>query len=206
MRHRHRTVLTSALALVGCLGLAVPAVAATADHEDPAGDVTVQAAGRAAARGAVASTDITSTRVVHGRERLRYRLGVRDTSTREDLQVEALVRTPDATYEVHETSYRDHEFYAVFRVADEDQQAEQVCIEPDVTVRRGQDAVWVSLSRECLGDPRWVRYGAVLQQTRERDGARLSDDMWLVGGAGSAVPGVTLSPERLRSGGRGRAG
>ena len=155
------------------------------------------------------ATDLVGLSVVHGRDDVVLRAHYRDLTAFADRYVSFTLATDGRDFEVALSEQRRRGPVAELWSAPTEPDVVDGCgtysviltgggcdVESQVLLER--DVIVVTVPRDCIGDPRWVRAGVVDQRSI---GARFRGDAWGLTGEGTEtdLADVPLSPRVRRS-------
>ncbi len=171
----HRTARRTVGMLVGALGALVlagsaPAVADTDRVTDARGDTATEDGRNPGQR----TADILRFDSHHGEDRVAFRFLMADVDPRATLYATAVVRTSDGRRfqaQVGKLVDEPRRFLWISRGSGRSIR----CPDADASVRPATRTVWISVPRSCLGEPRWVRTGGLVE-SRPPQGSVFTDD------------------------------
>ncbi|WP_134766532.1 hypothetical protein [Nocardioides sp. 1609] len=164
-RRRTATALTALLPLLAGAVLAGAPVAAHAEtwtHHDATGDVVTASEPEETIRPDPAnrSADIRRVTVSHAAARVRVVVRLRDLQRGDQLS-QVLLKMPSGDLAVAQMLRMSGRTELDVSVLSDDPASDPECEDATGSLRPGQDRVVLSVPRQCLGEPRWVRVAAL---------------------------------------------
>lgn len=192
MLRRLAPLAVSAVLATGLVTLGAPAHAASVTVEDARKDVVEGSSGEPAQPGSDAEpkSDIVRSTLVHGAERIRIEVEVRNLRARSGID-----EKPEA-YSYLRTSERGK--FSLQRVESPDgenlevrnERTDEVACRGTTHQRPAKNLIVQTLPRDCVGDPDWLRFGLFVLTQRVDESLGAYDDARRTGGPVEFPPAI----------------
>ncbi len=192
MLRRLAPLAVSAVLATGLVTLGAPAHAASVTVEDARKDVIEGSSGEPAEPGSDAEpkSDVVRSTLVHGSERIRITVEVRNLRARSMVpgkpDVFSYLRTSErGRYYLRQVDGPSGENLAVM----DERTGEDVCVGSTYRLP-AKNLIVQALPRHCVGDPEWLRFGLFVLSQRVDESLGAYDDARRTGGPVEFPPAI----------------
>lgn len=164
-RHRAATLLAALPLLGASVAMAGTAHADTWSHRDAKGDVlsAPTETGKPTRAPGDKTTDITRISVNHAARKVVVTVKVRDLRRGGDTMLLGRIVTPKNDYAVMVMQSPDMQMFSLYDEKNLDEGIDATsCRGKRLAYQAARNRIRITIPRSCLGDPRWVRTGALL--------------------------------------------